>query len=239
MDPTDYAFMRSLGVDDPRGRDSRQMAEDLVRSLGMGTMAYLPVTALQGMSHIPALAYGQLGTIMPDEEIQQLIREVGAKQGTKVPRTLTATKAKGWADAYDIGKNRVELDSGNMRRGVVAHELGHASRPGKYKWFPHQAGKGLAMMSLFPAAFTGDQEAREALGALGSAAMLPTLYEEIMASRAGSKILKNKGVKGIRRFSPFIGVPTYAAMTTLPLLTAKVRTWLDDFMNKDKQFPAG
>jgi uncharacterized membrane protein (UPF0127 family) len=108
-----------------------------------------------------------------------------------------------------------------VRKGAVAHELGHAT--GKH--FPggfHRGGlvKYLPLIGLVGTGSRDENTAR--LSALGGTAIsIPTIGEEIRASRRGAKALKAlQGGKKMRfggRMGPYAGLITYLAAAGIPL----------------------
>jgi uncharacterized protein YjiS (DUF1127 family) len=128
--------------------------------------------------------------------------------------------------------NKVYLGS-KAGRGAAAHEFGHSMR-GPQKAI-HRLGRGYHLPAMILPTLFEDPTARYGTAAAGSAMMLPMLADEIAASRAGSKLLARRGVKGLGRLSPYIGIPTYAALTATPLITAALSGKLFDYMKKQNQ----
>jgi len=233
LTPYEMGFIdRLLPVDrDSELTPAQIEARRLIDHMGKGALAYFPVKSLSDVSSLPLAAYNRFGTQMGEDEVIKMLKRVAAEQKPTPKTRLSLDLGPGVGDLYDPIENAVQLNKDNLRRGVVAHEFGHAMRPGMKNLY-HYGGK-LGNLMMYPSAFLGDEDMREMAGIVGSGAMLPRVYEEIMASRAGSKLLKDQGVKGMRRLSPFVGVPTYAAAATLPYLMAKTRGWLDKFMDAD------
>lgn len=239
MTPEQLEALRSELDREGRREKAKDTINSLVRDMGRGAMVYFPMNAAKNLSAAPLFAYEHLGTSMSEGDVADLMKTVAAeqrRQGNVSSRSkkLGADIFPGATPSYNPASNTVQLNKNRLKRGIVAHEAGHAvtdspllNRLGHY-------GSVAGRLSLIPAAFTKDEDLREGIGIAGSAAMSPQLLDELRASYAGSKLLKRKGVTGVRRLSSFAGVPTYAAATALPYLMAKARGWLDKYLEDRK-----
>lgn len=127
------------------------------------------------------------------------------------------------------------------RPGILAHELGHAkyqlkSNLGKKLTI---GGNVLALGGLTVGAnsplFIQDKDTAKNIALLSSAATLPQLGTELHASYKGMQLMnqlaksKNKKLSLLAKLSPFVGVPTYAATTTVPLAAYKIKDILGGY----------
>jgi len=158
------------------------------------------------------------------------VNKAFSKMGFKAPFDLSAFGA-----AYHPRSNTVNAPKGNY--GFLAHELGHAEQ---YKnplyrktLAPFSAAGRIAAQFgvLAPILTDNEQEARRN-SIVAGAMQVPTLIEEIDASRRGSNILKKQmaskpavlGTKtsklgqALMRLRPFVGLPTYAMAAMTPYL---------------------
>jgi len=118
----------------------------------------------------------------------------------------------------DISMGKGKLSKGP---GILAHEIGHA-RGGSKLIAGNIIGKQLLALSLLGAAF-GNDTVSGGSAIAGTAAAIPVLASEIDASRRGAEILKRIGTKGMRRFTPYAGVPTYLGMAAMPYGAYKLK----------------
>jgi len=113
---------------------------------------------------------------------------------------------------------------------ILAHEYGHLKQFKKLPKFmlgaPLLSNLGIGIgSSVLPFIYDEDTRKNVAIGATLSS--LPNLGLEFDASRRGVKVLKSLGTKGMRRYLPWVGVPTYMAQAAIPglayLLDNKLR----------------
>lgn len=114
--------------------------------------------------------------------------------------------------------------------GTLAHEFGHAMQSQKQLQFVHNARRayapatsGLLASSLLRTSTSNDNEFLDkldaGLAAVGTASFLPTVYNEIDASRRGSVSLGTASTRLGRikqRAQAFKGVPSYLAAASVP-----------------------
>ena len=124
--------------------------------------------------------------------------------------------------------------------GILAHELGHAEQyksPLYKKTLGRMSGIGrrVAPFGVLAPILTDNEQEAKRNSLIASGLQVPTLIEEIDASRRGSNILgktiannpTNTAVKGgklaqaLTRLRPFAGVPTYALAAAAPYLLYK------------------
>jgi len=187
------------------------LSDDLLVSIGMGTGAE---AVYKGLSRIDDTVNFNDKTFL-----RNLRRQMGASPDLDI--------SLGSSSYYDPTKRQIKIEprttSGpvTVRKGVVAHELGHATG----KRFPggfHRGGlvKYLPVIGLVGTSSRDENTAR--LSALGGTAIsIPTVGEEIRASRRGAKALKAlQGGKKMRfggRMGPYAGLITYLAAAGIPL----------------------
>ena len=130
--------------------------------------------------------------------------------------------------------NRRNISLGRYRssrsHGTLAHEFGHALQSKKQLNFVHAARRpygaatsGLLASSLLRTSTSNDNEFLDkvdaGLATVGTASFLPTVYNEIDASRRGSVTLGTAPTRLGRikqRAQAFKGVPTYLAAAATP-----------------------
>ena len=131
--------------------------------------------------------------------------------------------SSGISSRFDPTENWAET---GVDKGTVVHELGHAMDAA----VPTRLGLALRGLGHFGprigtagAVLADDPETRWRIAGAGSLAALPMIMQELKASHIGSRMLKKRGVKGMARLSPYMGVPTYVAGATLPLAAAGLK----------------
>jgi hypothetical protein len=175
------------------------------------------------------------GYISPDGWIARIIKrnKLPYATGVLVPQTSPPGTVNGV-----IQPRRVQ----NVHAGVLAHELGHASR-GRLVGSLNALGKPALLAGAVGAATLNDEEAAKKSMLAGTVGGLATALTEIDASRQGSKILRHAktlpnykymtgGFKRGFRGSPYVGVPTYLLSALLPLATFYTKKSLGGYRPK-------
>lgn len=111
--------------------------------------------------------------------------------------------------------------------GVLAHELGHARQDLK-KWedLYHKLPKTAWLPSMIQA-YSGDRTTSRVAGGAAAAAALPRWLIELDASWRGRNMLRGVGVRGLKSWSPFVGLSSYSGAVLAPLViqALKERGW--------------
>jgi len=122
--------------------------------------------------------------------------------------------------------------------GVLAHELGHAQQLKKYKTPGmigyRQATGAAAGIGTMVAAFSKDEDRAKKGAIAGTLGGIGLVGQEVGASARGARLLGKAGVKGMRRWSPYIGIPTYAALALAPALAYLIKRSLGGYSKTDK-----
>lgn len=140
-----------------------------------------------------------------------------------------------------LGRNR-----SSRSKGTLAHEFGHAMQNKKQLVFAHKARRvfdpatfGLAASALLRTSTSADSDFLDKMDAglatVGTASFLPTIYNEIDASRRGSTTLGTAPTRWGRikqRAQAFKGVPTYLATGALPAAMYFGGKWAREAANK-------
>lgn len=131
-------------------------------------------------------------------------------------------------------------------KGTLAHEFGHAMQNKKQLEFVHKAQRlygpaasGLMASALLRTSTSADSEFLDkvdaGLATVGTAGFLPTIYNEIDASRRGSVTLGTAPTRWGRikqRAQAFKGVPTYIAAGSIPAAMYFGGKWAREAANK-------
>jgi hypothetical protein len=240
----------AISEEDIRIRGGMQTAA--LTSLGLlgAAPAYLSVTSRlggKGVSRDELVTIGRkLRDGMPDgtQIVNPIDRKpwqgpaVGIPKGTGTPSVINMEPSPTVAaDRLLAGKTRGFNARLGLDPSVLAHELGHIQQ--------HQA-KGIRRMltgiglkrnvwknteilGLLGALYAQDEDHARFGAMLGSASAAPVLWNEIDASRRGSKLIRdaaaNSSKQVIRRLGrrAYLGVPTYGMAAALPWLTYAMR----------------
>ncbi len=122
----------------------------------------------------------------------------------------------------------------SLKPGVLAHEIGHQQQLRHLTGPLYHAGKMLPGGAALYSGLTSDEGHAKKAAIAGTLAAAPMLAAEIDASRRGSKLLKNAGMKGLRRLTPFVGVPSYAAVAAVPMATYKIKKAMGGYKPKEE-----
>ena len=132
--------------------------------------------------------------------------------------------------------------AGEKGLGTAWHELGHAHQP-FYRKTLHPAASGLRQLlgsapgllqrwgpalGSLGAAFRGDKDQARNAALLGSGLTLPNLAVEAGASLRGARMMTGGG-SPFNRLRTFRGLPTYMALSALPLLAYATRNAVGGF----------
>jgi hypothetical protein len=123
-----------------------------------------------------------------------------------------------------------------LKPGVLAHEVGHGVGPSVYiKGLTRRFSQLAPALATGNILFTNDENTARNSALISPLLSAPLLASEFDASMRGSNILK-KLTKGnltrLQRLSPFVGLPTYAAFATSPILAYLTKKKMDGFDNK-------
>lgn len=110
--------------------------------------------------------------------------------------------------------------------GLVAHELGHARQHGSLL-AANILGKLITGLGMWAQAATGNRETSEKWRNFAMSGGLATLLTELDASNRGRNMLRAQGVRGLKSWHSFAGVPSYATLVAAPyiLQALKERHW--------------
>lgn len=134
----------------------------------------------------------------------------------------------GAKDAYYLPGERAVYTHRDASPGVLAHELGHAVNhhvmgDGWTNLYDHSMnasrrfGKWGGVLASAASPYLSDTQLG-AVGLAGATISTPMLAEETAASIRGYKMLRGVGSGRLRAITAFAGVPTYAALASVPVL---------------------
>lgn len=150
--------------------------------------------------------------------------------------------------AFDPFDNKIFLPEKTTTPGVLAHEWGHAlnsatlkklgGKPLHHTWsalygLAHPLNALSTTAALTAVGSGASEDTLRNIGLAGTAAQTPRLIEEIVASARGAAKLKKLNMPG--KLKAFIGIPTYIAPMTLPMmpwLAKKLDPTLQKLLNK-------
>ena len=216
--------------------DEKDRKSSLPAAVGLGTAG---LQTGYGLSLMNSPVFQDMSTAQAEELLEDLyaanpdlrrVKEVGPSMIPAGPH-------------YNPKNDSIGYSGKAPSSGILAHELGHAQQ----KWTPkrmklQQFSRLGAQLSPLAALYAGvskdEDKARNA--AIGSTAVsLPMLFNEYDASRRGAKMLRNlpadhpalralqsgpssslrRRLVNAARRNPYIGLPTYALMASIPGLT--------------------
>jgi hypothetical protein len=119
------------------------------------------------------------------------------------------------AGAYNPSDKTILYNATRRSPSILAHELGHHLGP---RWLNKSRvvsslGRPLGVLG---ALMSSDEDTSRNMALAGTASQLPTLASEFDASRRGMNILSKLKLSNPRR--AFVGLPTYLAAASLPML---------------------
>lgn len=186
-------------------------------ALGLGSLAYRPAAA--------AVLGGE--TPKRNAIFNKLLDKLLAQGG----RLDIDGKYKAQANTLD---KEITLGTKMMRPGALAHEMGHLAQNPKALI----AGKALAggqILGLLGATMSDDENKSLGFSAAGSAAHgLGMLAPEVDASAKGYRMLRQMGSGRGGAMKAFVGVPTYAAATAVPMIVHFLRKSMGSFDGKER-----
>jgi len=219
-------------------RDFRRYMESFVPGLGIGGANLLYMTQMGKMAGknkgLASALAREAKRIDPRLKINYSNpNNMFYAMGAKPPFDMSAFGA-----FYDSRNNMVNVPKGNY--GFLAHELGHAEQYRNPLYRKTLAplssiGRVAGKYGLLAPIFTDNEQEAKRNALIAGGLQVPTLIEEVDASRRGSRILndqiKNKPVamgtktsklgQALTRLRPFVGLPTYALAAISPYLLYK------------------
>jgi len=181
----------------------------------------------------PTSNHASAAYLDPDGWAMRMLRTYGGDEA--VPPTGVIVPRK--PNVFDrmLTEAQKSKDVKNVPAGVLAHELGHASR-GRMVGRLNFLGKPALMAGAFGAATMNDEDAAKKATVAGTAGGLITALTEIDASRQGSKILRHAKANApdpkLLKGNPYVGVPTYLLSALLPLATFYTKKSLGGYRPK-------
>lgn len=140
----------------------------------------------------------------------------------------TIAKQPGFYNLVD-GEHHVYTNKNWKNPGILAHELGHATG-GKGMLWANRIGKQMPHLGIMGALFSRDENNSRNMALGGTVGSLPMMASEIDASRRGASIMKNLKLKG--RLGAYVGLPTYAALASTPMLAHYGKKYFGGFDKK-------
>lgn len=191
-------------------------------------------------SYMPADYKG--GLLLPEEYVQHIFdgkTDAGVKiRGGVFGSTFDARKARA-THSSNFGKFFAPFGD---QPGVLAHELGHAMGPKHYmNSLSRVAGKFGPLLGGGMALLADDEKVGLLSALLGTGAAGHMLASEIDASVRGAKILRKFTEQAklptnrLVRLSPFLGLPSYAAVAAAPLTAYMINKRLGGYKKKDQK----
>lgn len=121
----------------------------------------------------------------------------------------------------------------SMKPGLLAHEVGHLKG---HRALLHPLTRVGAiyggMGTAGVAAITDNEDVAKKSAIIGGLASIPMMASELDASRRGAGLLHKAGVKGMRRLSPFMGIPSYAAIAAMAPAAYLIKKGLGGYREK-------
>lgn len=154
-------------------------------------------------------------------------RGEGSEAAANFRRSAGLSRDPGGA-SYNTFTGRVNLSKGQAGPAILAHELGHkAGHPMLLRG--GQIGALLSGLAGVGALASSDQDNSRNYALAGTGLAGLNLASEIDASRRGYQMLRAAGSGKARALKAFIGVPTYAAMAGLPMLSHQIKKLMSGF----------
>ena len=214
--------------------DPKQNLKDTISTVGGTTAANLLATG-------GAAGIGMLDKKMTPDEVENYKSHMSKRYGTNVQTNNTAPHDLFSAYHPDINTIR---HAKNPRRGVFAHEMGHASglnsktMRGRLTTGMYRSSLGMAAgMAASPLMALHNNKYTEAAAPYaGAAAMSPILYEEGRASLNALKNIKHlHGNKAMLRSVPGL-LGAFGTYASLPLVSGLMTK---HYINKRKELQRG
>ena len=221
--------------DERKSVRGRSALTQMLGSMGVG-MGYNRLTNLKGLAGIPSNSFEKsLAMINPQARaVPGLEDDLLAAMTKLYPRTKpTGIFPAMQGPAYDPVSHKVYYPGFQPSKGVLAHELGHATqglnRSPIKKMLALKGLSGLGGLGGFLGAiFSSDEDTARKSAILGTLGSAPLVGVEAHASYRGSRILnqmlKSQGKAPVGMLSklralknPWLGVPTYLLGATAPL----------------------
>ena len=129
---------------------------------------------------------------------------------------------------YEPTHKKVVMPEG-VSKGVAAHELGHAEqffkspKLSKGMYYASKPGLMTGMLASGFAATTEDEKKAKRYSILSTLLSSPLVALEADASHRGARMLRETGTPMLKSLSAFKGVPSYAAVAAMPLVTYLIK----------------
>lgn len=181
-----------------------------------------------------SLIEGLKDIIRKDKDIFQGIDVSRAQPAANIIKTTNGRVLKHITQSSFSNPATLAHEYGHTQNKMMNRALDAARQNKKIPPIDHMlytAGKIAPSLIAAGSLLTDDENTSLIANSLGSATAVPTLWEELSASRKGSKALqeaakmKNIKLTALQKLGPYRGVPTYAALTAFPLATHFGRKW--------------
>ncbi len=132
---------------------------------------------------------------------------------------------------YNPKSDKINLNFYHNNPGVLAHEMGHA-KGGKPLILANILGKLMGYAGTGTTLLTSDEDLGRNAAIAGTIGLGGTLASEIDASRRGYSMIRNLGGSRGKALKAFMGLPTYLAAATSPILAHKGKQWFNQYEDK-------
>jgi hypothetical protein len=184
----------------------------------------LPVAAAQHAYAQTAVFPAWIKATKEEEKVTNILKRFLQTKGVGIGDNFREYKGP----AFDLKNNFINLPEYLKNPSVLAHEAGHALGSKPLLW-ASAAGKQIGALSVLPSLLAPNEETSRTIALGGTAAMVPTLYSEIDASIRGASLLKRLKVPFSGRARAFLGIPTYLAAASLPMLSHLTKKYFGGF----------
>lgn len=189
-----------------------------------GNLASVPVGGgAQAYAHNTVFPRGSNAT-KEEEKVTNILKRFLKTKGVDVGDDVMYRGAP----SFNVFNNFINLPKRFKNPAILAHEAGHAFGSKPQLW-ASIAGKQIGALSVLPSLLTPNEETSRNIALGGTAAMVPTLYSEVDASIRGANLLKKLKVPFSGRAKAFLGIPTYLAAASLPMLSHLTKKYFGGF----------
>jgi len=159
---------------------------------------------------------------------------VGRLLGDRGISVLENVGAKG--NHFDPSRGIVGLTKRllNSNSGILGHEAGHALGPigrSRLASLLYGIGRPSLIGGSLGVAFSDSAVGGAGNAAMGMLGATPMMLEELGASARGYRLLRNMGAGRARALGAFIGLPTYAAALSSPLVLHEAKKHFNGYDN--------